>query len=506
MQLQVRMLRQVHISNTYNPDVVLIHIGTNDAKDDGTYSPSDINASVSNVSNILTLIKNANPNVIIIIARIIQEHPSLQWITDYNNSLAIMVNGRNDPQHLFIVDMENALNSDGSDLVDGIHPANSGKQKIANIWYTALQTILSTTSGSPSINTSAPTVAYAGLSYRYDVNVDNTAAPPDYSLTTFPSGMVINKKTGIIDWTPGNGDQGIHAVSVTAGSSVQNYNLYVFPPLTSLNNNLISYWRMGKYVNNGLQNTFKDFLGINNGQSDINVTASNGISGYGVTFNGNTISNNESIKVLDDSTFYFNNSQSFSIEVWVKTSSTNGAFLGKYRAASQMGYYLGVNSNGKAIFYVKDNDTYSGGTKTHSAVSASVVSSSIINDNNWHHVVGVFDRSSAPNTTLRLYVDGSQVNTALGTYYGDFFSYDPLTMGSYANINFFNGSLDEVAIYNGVLPLSDIQAHYTRGNTYAEGYFDINARIKVLLQGPYAGGGLMNTTLNPNYYTTFTTI
>ena len=50
----------------------------------------------------------------------------------------------NDGDDIVIVDIENGAGMDYSaDMYDELHPVASGYQKIANKWYTTLQTILS---------------------------------------------------------------------------------------------------------------------------------------------------------------------------------------------------------------------------------------------------------------------------------------------------------------------------------------------------------------------------
>jgi len=80
-------------------------------------------------------------------------------------------------------------------------------------------------------------------------------------------------------------------------------------------------------------------------------------------------------------------------------------------------------------------------------------------DNAWHHVV--FTRSSAGS--LILYVDGVVRATGTGTSY-------PLTAASTLRIgsihteyNYFTGSIDEVALYNAVLPPATVTNHYQTG-------------------------------------------
>src|SRR5207248_2463970 len=76
----------------------------------------------------------------------------------------------------------------------------------------------------------------------------------------------------------------------------------------------------------------------------------------------------------------------------------------------------------------------------------------------WHHLAATWD-----GATLRLYLDGSQVSTAVGT--GSInASTQPLNIGrGPATGNYFSGAVDEVAIYGSALTAAQIQTHYKAG-------------------------------------------
>ncbi|OUL33998.1 putative Ig domain-containing protein [Nostoc sp. 106C] len=92
----------------------------------------------------------------------------------------------------------------------------------------------------PAINSNPPTVASAGKLYKYqvqatDVDSDSLA----YSLVNAPSGMTIDAKTGLIQWTPTNTQLGRQDIIVAVndgqgGSANQSYSLLVSD--TAVNN------------------------------------------------------------------------------------------------------------------------------------------------------------------------------------------------------------------------------------------------------------------------------
>ncbi len=93
------------------------------------------------------------------------------------------------------------------------------------------------------------------------------------------------------------------------------------------------------------------------------------------------------------------------------------------------------------------------------------------NDNQWHHVVGTW---SAPSGTpvdpsqFRLYVDGVQAPTNTKVVCAVACGASPLTGGEGTTIGnserYWQGSIDEIAVYGGVLPAARVAAHYQAAN------------------------------------------
>ena len=129
-------------SNVYNwltanpADVVLLHIGTNDVAA-GTQS-------ASSVSTILDNIYAYNPNITVVLARIIKEKGYETQVTQYNNDVAAMAANRilTKGNKIVIVDQENALDYADDMAIDGIHPNQLGYDKMSGVWLTALQSFL----------------------------------------------------------------------------------------------------------------------------------------------------------------------------------------------------------------------------------------------------------------------------------------------------------------------------------------------------------------------------
>jgi hypothetical protein len=139
----------------------------------------------------------------------------------------------------------------------------------------------------------------------------------------------------------------------------------------------------------------------------------------------------------------------YTIEAWIKTS---GAGAGIRHVAGWRGSITGTFAG---YLYIEDNKPGFAVFNTGSSASV-VLGPSTINDNQWHHVVGTID-----GTTLRLYVDGTQVATAAMSGTVRPASSADFTIGSAtASGREFAGSLDEVAHYTSALSAARITAHH----------------------------------------------
>jgi lysophospholipase L1-like esterase len=118
----------------YRPDVILLHIGTNDISA-GNQSASKISAILDEIDDYEA---DNNTYVTVILARIINRVPYSQATTTYNNAVEAMALGRiAGGDDIIIADMESALNYT-TDMADTIHPNGAGYGKMAAVWYNAL--------------------------------------------------------------------------------------------------------------------------------------------------------------------------------------------------------------------------------------------------------------------------------------------------------------------------------------------------------------------------------
>jgi len=130
-----------HFLEMNTPDIVLLHIGTN-----------DWDRSSEGVEHILNEIDRFEDNngvhIEVILAKIINRSSYTSIISDFNSNVEAMAENRiNNGDDIKIVDMEYGadINYD-KDIKDGTHPNNCGYEKMANVWFAAL-----TGEGSPGL-------------------------------------------------------------------------------------------------------------------------------------------------------------------------------------------------------------------------------------------------------------------------------------------------------------------------------------------------------------------
>lgn len=197
----------------------------------------------------------------------------------------------------------------------------------------------------------------------------------------------------------------------------------------------ISYWRLGE--NNGT--VASDLMGRNTGVYSSGVTlhqagALPGDIDSSVLLDSSTgfisVANSSTLNVADGP---------FTLEAWVKRNSANREDIIFHKGTGA--YQLRFNTTNHLVLA-------SGNTGNIAS------STTAITDSYWHHCV-----ATKSGADVHLYLDGIEVtgtvsNLTLGTSTGS------LRMGT-DSTHFFNGELDEMAIYGSVLSLQQVTAHYS---------------------------------------------
>ena len=137
----------------------------------------------------------------------------------------------------------------------------------------------------------------------------------------------------------------------------------------------------------------------------------------------------------------------FSIELWMKTTVNNSqSVIGKQGASGANWQLLVTNA---ASQLGKLRATFSDGTTSRQGFS-----SVRVDDGLWHHVVVTFTRTAG----MDIYVDGDRANRP-GALTTSISNTAAMQIGRVTGYPYFNGSLDEVAIYPSALSQSRVLAH-----------------------------------------------
>ncbi|OYU83033.1 MAG: hypothetical protein CFE24_13140 [Flavobacterium sp. BFFFF2] len=137
----------------------------------------------------------------------------------------------------------------------------------------------------------------------------------------------------------------------------------------------------------------------------------------------------------------------FTVETWVRTTATSAIIIAKRNAISYGNFFqVGVTS-GKLFLEVNASSI---------ADYTAITSDKTINDGLWHHVAAM--RSSGQ---LLLYIDGQLATTAGVAINGNpnISNSVNTTIGAWVGISQFNGSLDEMRIWNTARTSSQIQSN-----------------------------------------------
>ncbi len=226
---------------------------------------------------------------------------------------------------------------------------------------------------------------------------------------------------------------------------------------------LVGWWRFSETsLSNG--STLHDYSSYGNDGTvyadDRNGNARNirttaGYFGSAGRFDGdgdyvNVIAGNNSI-------FDFGSSN-FTLGAWFKIrAGADGTIIGALWGVSSDQYRLDVLDTGAVRFRFSDGDIQT------------MNSSTAYDDNKWHHVIGVRNGTK----TGKLYVDGvlvdEQGNNSEDTPNNPTFSVDIFTNLSigmfYDGIDYFNGTIDDVMMFNRALSPEEIRGLYANTST-----------------------------------------
>lgn len=149
------------------------------------------------------------------------------------------------------------------------------------------------------------------------------------------------------------------------------------------------------------------------------------------------------------------NSLNFTLETWINTTSESRTGTQAYQGDGLIWSDVGGSADDFVLAALNNRISFFTGNP-----DLSFTGNTIINDGNWHHVVATRN-VTAVDSTLTVWVDG--IIDASGT------TANTGALRANANVviggntldrQFFNGRMDEVALYNSVLSADSILTHY----------------------------------------------
>jgi hypothetical protein len=139
------------------------------------------------------------------------------------------------------------------------------------------------------------------------------------------------------------------------------------------------------------------------------------------------------------------------IMAWFRLESTGDTqdIVAKDGATGNEGYHLRYNGNGWVDFILSHDGTN----------NTTVIGSTTVTAGTWYHATGVYDGS-----TMKLYINGESDASPVSYNSGIFSNTAPFTIGCRnGNAQFFDGQIDEVAVFNRPLTADEVKDIYEKG-------------------------------------------
>ncbi|QCR22822.1 LamG-like jellyroll fold domain-containing protein [Pontibacter sp. SGAir0037] len=286
-----------------------------------------------------------------------------------------------------------------------------------------------------------------GQPYIYDVQAVGTPAV-QHELVAAPAGMTINAGTGEINWTPTTAGSFDVVVRVrnAVGQAEQAFKIEVKAGMGE-KAGLTHHWMLHEIMGT----RYKDFYTPYDAICDepAKPTPITGVVSGGQRFNGT----DQGLDVSNSSNFNWQSNDSFTIELWMRSSSDEGenrVIIGRDASDSEMHWWLGMDDKGFARFVLLDigwQGNYIGDTGP------------LLTDGRWHQLVAVRDAGAS---ATRLYVDGQKIKEGNFTYPNSFASMSPVNIG-YLNLPggyHYEGDLDEVKLFGRALSDAEIAERF----------------------------------------------
>lgn len=231
-------------------------------------------------------------------------------------------------------------------------------------------------------------------------------------------------------------------VNASASDPSNNVSLFI-----DFDDSLVSWWRMDDVNQTGPGSIIYDYTGRNNGTALGTAQQTDaGYFGKGFEFDGS----GDWINLGNPNSLDFGSSMDFTVGLWVKGNADDNIdkiSFGHYYSTGEF-QFGNFNSSGHIRYRVRDS----------TGKTLNLYSNAVILDNQWHHVMAVSDRDD--NATI--YVDGVYDGSTSMSQIGNITGSNPWAIGRQGGASpyDFNGTIDDVMIFNRTLSAVEITALY----------------------------------------------
>src|SRR6185295_15906158 len=168
------------------PDIVLMHLGTNDLFN----ATNTTELVLAAYTKMVGQMRASNPNMKILVAQIIPMYTATTGCTDcyqrvisLNAAIPGWAAGLSTSQSpITVVDLWTGFDTT-IDTSEGVHPNNAGFQKLADKWYPALAAVLAGTPTATATRTATPTTGPSATPTRTPTSSGSTCSPVTATIT-----------------------------------------------------------------------------------------------------------------------------------------------------------------------------------------------------------------------------------------------------------------------------------------------------------------------------------
>jgi hypothetical protein len=129
------------LASDTQPDIVLVHIGTND-----TLSSYPVATSIDELGTVIDELRDVNPAVSVLLAKVLPIFNRGVSVDPFNAAIEVLATERDTPtSRVLAVDLNTGFELNVHLGDDGLHPTEVGEELMAERWLGALSTLISPT-------------------------------------------------------------------------------------------------------------------------------------------------------------------------------------------------------------------------------------------------------------------------------------------------------------------------------------------------------------------------